>query len=55
MRKFLELARMTLMEDIVVIEDIDKLYQFSSATKISPTPLTAIRLQQPRNARPGIP
>jgi hypothetical protein len=55
MRKFLELARMTLMEDIVAIEDIDKLYEFSSAAEISTTPLTAIRLQQPRNARPGTP
>lgn len=55
MRKFLELARMTLMEDIVAIEDIDKLYKFSSAAEISTTPLTAIGLQQPRNARPGTP
>jgi hypothetical protein len=38
MRKFLELARMTLMEDIVAIEEIDTIYEFSSAAKISRTP-----------------
>jgi hypothetical protein len=53
MRKFLEFARMTLMEDIVAIEDIGTVYEFSSAAKISTTPLIAIRLQQPKTARPG--
>ena len=53
MRKFLELARMTLMEDIVAIEDFDTIDESSSAIKISTTPLAAIRLQQPRNIRPG--
>jgi hypothetical protein len=54
MRKFLELARMTVMEDIVAIEDIVATFEASTAAKISTTPLTAIQLQQPRNARPGI-
>jgi hypothetical protein len=43
MRKFLELARMTLMEDIVAIEDINTTYEFSSAAKISTPPLIAMR------------
>jgi hypothetical protein len=54
MRKFLELARMTVMEDIVAIEDIETTFEASTTAKISTTPLTAIQLQQPRNARPGI-
>ena len=54
MRKFLEFARMTLMEDIVAIEDIETTFEASTAAKKSTTPVTAIQLQQPRNARPGI-
>ena len=54
MRKFLELARMTLMEDIVAVEDIETTFEASTAAKISTTPLIAIQLQQPRNPRPGI-
>ena len=33
MRKFLELARMTLMEDIVAIEDIETTFEFSDRGK----------------------
>jgi hypothetical protein len=51
MRKFLKLARMTLMEDIVAVEDIETTFEASPAAE---TPFTAIQLQQPRNARPGI-
>ena len=39
MRKFLELARMTLKEDIVAIEDIAIVYEFSTvAEKNTPPP-----------------
>jgi hypothetical protein len=44
MRKFPELARMTLMEDIVAIGDSDKIHELSSAAKISSTPVTVIVL-----------
>ena len=54
MRKFLELARMTLMEDIVAVEDIETTFEASTAAEISTTPLIAIQLQQPRNPRAGI-
>jgi hypothetical protein len=42
MRKFLELARMTLMEDIVTIGDCDRIHELSSAARIASTPLRAI-------------
>jgi hypothetical protein len=42
MRKFLELARMTLMEDIVAIGDIERTFEFSTSAKKSTTPLTDI-------------
>ena len=53
MRKFKELARMTLMEDIVAIEDIDTIYECSNAAMINTTSLTAVQPQQRRSARPG--
>jgi hypothetical protein len=44
MRKFLELARMTLMEDIVAIGDSERIHELSNAAKIASTPLRAIVL-----------
>jgi hypothetical protein len=44
MRKFLELARMTLMEDIVAIGDSDRIHELSSAAQIASTTLRAIVL-----------
>jgi hypothetical protein len=44
MRKFLELARITLMEDIVTIGDFERTHELSSAAKIASTPLRAIVL-----------
>jgi hypothetical protein len=43
MRKFLELARMTLMEDIVAIDDSDRIHELSSAAKIASTPAQSHR------------
>ena len=53
MRKFLQLARMTLKEDIVVFNDIEIIEKFSIAPKINANRLAASGLQQPRNACPG--
>jgi hypothetical protein len=54
MRKFLELARMTLKEDIVAVEDTARVYEFSTAAEKSPPP-RSLRLKQSRNACPGTP
>jgi hypothetical protein len=43
MRKFLELARMTLMEDIA-IGDSERIHELSSAAKIASAPPRAIVL-----------
>jgi hypothetical protein len=42
MRKFLELARMTLMEDIVTNGGSERIHELSSAAKIASMPLRAI-------------
>lgn len=53
MRKFLQLARKSLMEDIVAVEDIDENLRVFERGKDKHDFYHGHGLKQPRNARPG--